>query len=498
MVVPRYNSGLMRVRLLTLPRHSRVRHHLLLPPLLLPASVAIYLFLGIGPNSFLALGAIMVLLLGSALLWRSGEPPILSYVFGFQWLQASIAIFHSNVRGGVLGDFNQLTHSSWLATVLSLTGLVFLAVGMRFGAGGPLAAEIRLAHHTIHQHSGLTWFALYLVVSLLAMASLSLALYVPGLSQPLLALANLKWAAFMIFTIATFTRTDYSRSLWLAAFAIELALSFGGYFASFKTVFLITLIGLASAGVRVSAVRLAGAVALGALLIGLAVVWTAVKGDYRSFVNSGTRQQNVSVDYGAATIKLLELVEELDADNLTDAADRMVQRIAYVDFFGAVLDNVPKTVPHEYGALWYDAITRPFMPRFFFPEKAIIDESALTNKYTGLGLAGMDEGTQFSIGYMGDSYIDFGEYGMMIAILAFGFILGIVYRWVMRHQNSRGILGMGLAPAMLLVNSHLENSIAKSIGGLSLAALVVWLILNFFAPRCLPWLGSNAQVHGVK
>ena len=80
----------------------------------------------------------------------------------------------------------------------------------------------------------------------------------------------------------------------------------------------------------------------------------------------------------------------------------MVRRLSYVEyFFGAVLDYVPRIVPHEDGALWWDAISRPFMPRFFFTDKAIIDDFERTNKYTGFAVSGANEGTSISIGYMG-------------------------------------------------------------------------------------------------
>ncbi len=51
------------------------------------------------------------------------------------------------------------------------------------------------------------------------------------------------------------------------------------------------------------------------------------------------------------------------------ALDAIIDRIAYVDMFAVVLDMVPAYIPHENGALWWDALSRPFMPRMFFPEK---------------------------------------------------------------------------------------------------------------------------------
>ena len=96
------------------------------------------------------------------------------------------------------------------------------------------------------------------------------------------------------------------------------------------------------------------------------------------------------------------------ASSFGNATQGMLDRLSYVDFFAVVLETVPSQLPHENGALWLDAITRPFMPRLFFPSKTVIDDSERTNYYTGLGVAGAEEGTSISLGYVAESYIDFG------------------------------------------------------------------------------------------
>ena len=65
------------------------------------------------------------------------------------------------------------------------------------------------------------------------------------------------------------------------AFLIEFALGFGGYFSDFKTVIILTLFAAYASGVRVSARSWIAMGAAVALLIGLGVVWSAIKADYR-------------------------------------------------------------------------------------------------------------------------------------------------------------------------------------------------------------------------
>ena len=463
----------------------------LLPPFVLPGAVGCYFLLGLGANSVLALGAMVVLVAGCALLWRPGDAPILIFVFAVLWLQAALGIFQANLKGLSVDEFSyqlDVPGNTQLATTLSLIGLIFLAIGMRLGAGPQRLGDSELALNVVWRQPPIVWFKLWAVAWVVATAAQSLALAMPGLSQLLLALANLKWAFFLILTYATFVRSDANKMLWLAAFGLEFIAALGGYFSEFKTVFLFAFIGVVASGVRLKPKQIVAVAAVGVVALLLGVVWTAVKVEYRSYLSGGERAQIVTVGYVESLQKLIDITSNLTSDDLADGADRLASRIAGTGYFGAALDYVPGIVPHENGALWLDAITRPFMPRLFFPDKAIIDESAITNKYTGIGVAGMEEGTQIALGYMAESYVDFGQIGMMVPIFLLGLFLGFSYRWVTSHKNARGLLGMGLASAVLITADALGASTAKLVGALIVQLLVVWLLLQFVVPRYLRWL----------
>jgi hypothetical protein len=232
-----------------------------------------------------------------------------------------------------------------------------------------------------------------------------------------------------------------------------------------------------------------GLLSLGAVALTLGVAWTAVKIDYRSFVSGGEKAQVVTVGYLERISMLAEMLRQLDGNAMADASEKLLQRIAYVDFFGVVLDAVPGVLPHENGALCWDAISRPFMPRLFFPEKTAIDDSVRTNYYTGLDLPTSEEGTSVSLGYMAESYIDFGAAGMMVPIFGLGLLLGRFYRWMLRRDPSR-LLGMALATATIFGASFLESSITKVFGGLVVAMLVSWIVLRI-APLYLRWIPTK-------
>lgn len=455
-----------------------------LPPSTLTIA-GLLLALGVlGPNTALSFFAVAVLVTGMALLWRPGESPILIFVFGFQWTQASVKLFYADA---LMTDVQELADYYGIlekAITLSLVGLLLLAIGIRLGAGRWVPEDGMRTRATALGHDLKTWFKLYAIIFVIGAVAQSFAGVIPGLSQPILAVASLKWAFYWMLAYATFVRgADFK--YWLIAFSLELLWAIGAYFSDFKTPLLFTLLAAVAARVRLSPRQFVGLATLAAITLSMGIVWTAIKPDYRLLVSEG-KGQVVRVGYLERLATIKDLVFQLDRIALEEAADQLVSRLSYVDFFSVVIKRVPHSMPHENGALWSDAIIRPFMPRLFFPEKTAIHDSVRTNYYTGLNKAGAKEGVSISIGYMGESYIDFGSIGMMVPIFALGFLLGRFYRWMLRMDRSRVFLGMALATATIFTATFLEVSITKLFGGLLVTMLVSWMILRRIAPWFFP------------
>jgi hypothetical protein len=461
----------------------------LLPPATLPVAAALLVVGGIGPHPVLALMAIVVLVAGCTLLWRPGESPILLFTFAYPWLQASAAIFHANWLGVDIGAYSTVPGDMQNASILSLLGTLTLAVGMRLGAGPRQHMQNLAAHDTAASQPMKRWGQLYAVAWVVSLIAMSSAWVAPGLSQPMLALATLRWAFFFMLAFAHFVRDR--GLLFPFVFLLELATSIGGYFSDFKTVFFVTLFAmLARSRISLRAQLSAGVLAV--LTGTFGVLWTAVKTEYRVFASGGHAEQVVTVDYAARLGKLYELIAKLDFQALPEAADQLLRRVAYVEFFGAVLVYVPANLPHTAGAIFWDAIVRPFMPRILFPDKDVIDDTARTNFYTG-GLAGTSEGTSISLGYVAEAYIDFGMLGMFGALLVVGVFFGVIYRILTRWRRSRGLLGMAMATAVLTSAGALESSITKTFGSVITSLLVAWALTVFVMPRWAPWLVVNGR-----
>lgn len=453
-------------------------------------------FFGLGENTGLALAAAAVLGFGWILLWPSGAPPMLFYVFAFQWLQASLAIFLAQMAGESLDDYSPLGGSDALATQLSLAGLVALALGIRLGAGrlrgSAFAAPARALATSGAQSK---WIALYLAAWAIAMAALWLTRAAPALSQLFFALAQLKWAFYLMLTAVTFAQRDSNKLAWFAIAAGEFALAFGDYFSSFQSVLIFTIMGLLGAQLKFNATRIIMLASTAALMLTISLYWTAVKGDYRAYVSGGERSQVVARDRGERTQQLAELLSEVDGEDLTYAASDLMQRITYVGYFGKTLDYVPRAAPHENGALFADAALRPFQPRLLFPDKPALDDSAITNRYTGLQVADAGSGTSISLGYMAESYVDFGRFGMMAPIFVIGALIGLLYRWTANNKATTPFLGVCLACAIVYSFRGFETSLAKMMGAWVAAAIVIWGILFVTRLGFLPWIASpsNAQ-----
>jgi hypothetical protein len=436
-----------------------------------------------GVNSWLGLASVSVLAFGLWLLWRPGLSPVFAFIFGYQWLQASTKIFEANVRGLPIDDLAQFAGDVTAATYYSLAALLVLAVGIRLGLGHPSKWQPRDSVIDIDDKPPLYWYWLYVAAFTDAELAHSVAYVSPGLSQPLLALASLKWAFYWILTHVALRKGGMIRWLWLLFFLFELGSGVTGYFSDFKMVLFFTIMAVLSSHLKLTGVRLLGLGSLLALAVILAVAWTAIKTEQRRFLSQNERAQVVKVTAQQSIANILELAGQLDAEAMTQATALLASRLAYVDFFGNVIHVVPEDVPYEEGEIWGDAILRPFMPRLFFPDKTAIDDSERTAYYTGMVVSGQEMGTSVSLGYVAESYIDFGPWLMMLPIMALGWGYGRFYRWMVNYRFSRGMIGMGLATATLYPAAYLESSITKLFGGLVVAGLVAWLLARVVVPR---------------
>jgi hypothetical protein len=429
----------------------------------------------------LTLACVLVLVAGAKLLWRQGEPPILFAAFFLQWLQVSLAVFRASVYGVELGDL-YFSKGAYLATWLSLFGLLALAAGIRLALSGVgqsawPALIIEAQQCNLRKATGAYWIAQIVVVGIEAVTW-----WYPGLSQPLFALGNFRWIFFFFMAVVVFVqRRGYGPLILILIF--ELARGFLSYFSDYKDVFLVLALAYLTTHPKLKGRTLAViCLILGAVFV-LSAAWSIVKDDYRTFMNGGTGQQVILVGPEERLTAIGDLMINKGLPALSEGFERLAKRVEYIHYFGRVVERVPNSLPHEYGALWGGAIMHVLTPRFLFPDKSALAADILTTQhYTGLKLTWRgNEYTEIPLGYMAESYIDFGTVGMFVPILLLGVLFGAQYRYIVTRTQHL-MFAFGAAPVVVMPATHFEITTAKMLGS-SITAFVVFVVaFHLIAP----------------
>jgi hypothetical protein len=403
----------------------------------------------------------------------------------FEWLQASGSVWITTMFGIDMsvaqtvflsrGDqIFQIPTMAEAATVLAAAAVVMVALGARLFAPRLVPFE-----PCVSEFSALRLFVGYFALLLVSMVVGPFT--GGGLAQPLIVLGSLRLAFALLLLFFWLTRRR-GLILLLIVVAIEVVVGFTGFFSGFKSIFIVLGTGLLmvrrSHWARVAPVLFIGFVSL----LVLATVWTAVKVQYRAALNQHSPGQNVTIGVEERLETLLALVEKLGADDFTDGAVKLAMRIAYTEYLAKVLEYVPDARPYEHGAVWGEAIKNVLTPRILFSDKAVLSsDSERTMLYTGENQASGEQGTSISIGYVGDSYIDFGIPGA----LAIPFMLGVFYALIARHilaaTPGRDItVGIAVLVIVLSPVQQFEISSIKLFPGVLWAWIVgsfaVWIV----------------------
>ncbi len=455
-----------------------------------PVAVAAIVSL-VSANAALTAAVFALIGLVALLVWRPGEPPILLFAVGYQWLQVAVKVFHANALGLPVAYLFPGPEGG-RALLLSLVGLAALALGTRAGMLQlpPLRVgnDARVSGQLSLRRTALAYFGFF-VADLLGRGR---ALGAGGLTQALLAALNLKWFFFFILAYLVFRRRAGYEFLLLAV-GLELVVGFTGFFSAFKEVFFVLLVTYLTARPRFSFGNAARVGVFVAGLFALGVLWMTVRAEYRGLVSGGERAQVVRVAFFDRLRLMSELLLGVDAKRLRDGLELFAERLAYVDYFSQVLFMVPRVIPHENGALWRDAILHVLKPRLLFPNKPnLASDSELTMKYTGLWLASETEGASISLGYFAESYIDFGAAGMMAAIFAVGLAWGVIYRYFITRPTDP-LYAFAAAVTVLIRANQFEMHNVKLVGSVLMGFLVTASFMRWVLPSLHGWLRPSLR-----
>lgn len=451
---------------------------------------AVMLWSMITPQPLLTAFCVLALPVMASLLLFRGESPILFWCCALQWLQAAGAVFYSGFYGVEL-DVALSAPQQETATWLSVTAVLVLSVGMRLalnprGRGEAVGAVMVREAAGMNLDRAFWLWALSFVVATIAGA---VGWLITSIHQFLVPFTNVKWVFFLILAYSCFCQR---KGFWFLGIAmmIEFANGLLGFFSSFKEVLFMFVI--AAQTVRIKLQPKMGAIVVLVLTLGVvtSVFWSTIKPDYRAFLSRGWEKGGASMmerfDW------LTERMARYDSKTFNRGIHTLINRVSYTSLFGQTLNHVPRFEPHTNGELWYGAVKHVFTPRFIFRKKEIVDDSERARRFTGMRIAGRESGTSMGIGYVTESYVDFGQYGMFVPIFLLGLMMGRIYQVAISNRQST-LLGVSIGTALLFsVLYGFETSNVKIFGTLVLLSLAYWALNKVLAKDILAWLRRPA------
>ncbi len=417
-------------------------------------------------------------------------PAVIAYYLLSQWLQVFARAFLALVDGEPMA---QSIFGPWVVNAYwyMLASTVTLALACKVVLGGikPPTEENWSAH--------LYWrpidvFMIYLGSHLIAqMAGLT---FGGVLYQFFDAIARFKiMAAFLLFTSVMSVGRGWP--FVFAVLGIEILSGMTGLLGDFRGVFVFLGTAALAAQIRWTPRTTGYALLTISGLVALALFWTSVKVEYREMATGGGDSQ-------ALQTKLSERVEYMlgRAAGVADidwglASKALLERLAYVDITGLVINVDLASAEQQTMRQWNDAFSHVFQPRFLFPDKQALSDTEVFIRLTKADLLeNMRGGTSISVGYMAENYVDFGFPGMLGGVFAIGLLVALVVRfffsfevpWMVRQ-------GTALAYVYAICASGLEVSLPKILGTSITFAVAYGLAMKFAFPIGQRWLEHRAR-----
>lgn len=412
-------------------------------------------------GDWVAAVGILVLCAGWRYLRGAEGPPVLAMAFTFQWAQVTAGVYYSaltrrSLDTMALSDYRPMVLIGLGCLVALLAGL---ALGMKVVRPPRFESDARLAV----AFSWPTLLTVYVAATVVTGTLQSLAWEVPSLTQAILALTYARLAAlFMIFQRLTYPRVRWG---WMGALLLcEIPLGFTGYFAGFREPIMLAAVALLGvfAPRKVRHWLILGALAIFMFFTG--VLWMAIRTDFRQDFESQVFAESREVRLKRISALTSEWLSRNYAERLEDV-DAFVDRMWVVYYPALAVSRVPSVLPHANGSILWGALLNLVTPRFLFPDKAeLLSDSDMVSRYSGVWVAGPEEGTNIAFGYAAESYVDFGLPLMFLPVFVYGFLMGMAYHFWLRIVRRRD-LAVGLATVMFWLALYIfERSWVKTLG----------------------------------
>ena len=421
------------------------------------------------------------------------QQPLKPAVFSLIVIQHFINIIAAALLANYLDkDINYRSPSQGTAIIASSIGLIFLMLPVYyFQKKIPAQTKAGLKFYADQFSSEKVMYA-YIIAYFTFSALGGIAFLFSGLTQVIFSFVKVKWLLFLLFGFQCFLK-DKNKKIFYLFVVFEFISGFLSFFSDFKTVIFYLAILIIALVDRLSFKQVFSALLIGVALAGFGLVWTNVKGEYRSFLNSGSTAQVVGVQSDAALNKLYDLSNNVSEDKLNGSVTQMLDRLQYTFHFAKTIDRMPAVLPFENGANWLGSLEFATTPRFLNPDKPNYEATTKVRKYTGLRYLGAKNGVSFSLGYFGDCFIDFGLWGMMGILLTLGFLYGKIYFWLLKTASKNLVFNYCVVSAFFMEFNPMEMDSTYILGRLFASFLTFFVLIKFFFPWLINYLSIEVE-----
>ena len=415
------------------------------------------------------------------LLYAKGEPPVLPLALSFQWMQVTCGLFYYGLTGRELEAIYASDYRPMVA--IGLGCVCALTIGLALGSKW---ASCRVRESRTSDRLTLKWRQLLVVYGAVTSSSFlirAVAWSFPAITQGLLALSYAR-LGILFLILRRLTNPRMRWGWYLGLLACEVGLGLTGYFASFREPLIIGMLALIEASDWRSLAHWGRLGALVAAMVALGVLWIGIRGAYRADWDQSQFASSRTERLG----KIGSLSSEwfgADVERMTDDLDRLVDRLWVIYYPALAVSRVPSILPHTDGRIMLGALTHIVTPRILFPGKgALSSNSEMVRTYSGVYVAGPEQGTSIAFGYAAEAYVDFGLPWMFVPSVLFGVFMGVAYRMALRGLHSRE-LAAGFVTVVFWISLFLfERSWVRTLG-ISVTLLISIGALAFIADRFL-------------
>jgi len=187
--------------------------------------------------------------------------------------------------------------------------------------------------------------------------------------------------------------------------------------------------------------------------------------------------------------KVLSNADEEQARNLSNET---LGRLSLLQQTANVMESTPERVPYQNGRL-YSYMLVTFAPRIFWPDKPSVNDS---NRWYQVAyrLTVRDNlnGVSIAVGYLPESYINFGWFGPPVVMFCLGILLGLFDKIFLRPGSGLLLnsIGVALLPQLVPVEAQLAQYIAGF--GQQVAVALIALAPMFDLHRNESYRGSRS------